>query len=342
MKALGNFFLGNGKFEMREFDLPALGSHDVLIRNKAAGICGTDVHIYLGEKGSAEVTPPVVLGHEYAGVVEAVGGDVTTVKVGDHVTVDPNSYCGICHFCRNGQKQLCDSLYAVGVNRNGGFATHSVVPQAQVFAVNPAVGFEGMSMTEPLACCIHGLDQIGLRSGDTVCVVGGGAIGLLMVQLALTYGASRVYLSEPVAWRRAIGLKLGAAAAIDPYAGDPAEQLRALTGRGGADVVIECVGVVAATRQAVAMADKGGRVLLFSVPQVDAAYDLPLFDVFKKELRIFGSLINPDSHAQAVNLLSSGRVQTGDIITHRFPLDKLEDAIRMQMSDASLKVLVTP
>lgn len=338
----GNFFLGQGKFETREMELPPLGPQDVLIQNMAAGICGTDVHIRGGEKGSADVTPPVVLGHEYSGVVKAIGEQVTTVQVGNCVTVDPNIYCGKCRFCRNGQKQFCEHLQAIGVNRNGGFAEYSVAPQQQVFPMNPEIGFEAMAMTEPLACCIHGIEKIQIRSGDTVLIIGGGAIGLMMLQLAKLRGASQVVLSEPVAYRREIGLKLGACAVIDPFAGNLSNQFVSATGRKGADVVIECVGKTVATRQAFELAIRGARILLFSVPSLDASFDLPLFDVFSKELTIQGSFINPDSHQQAADLLNTGRIRTDLLITHRFALEQVDQAIDMQMSNESIKVQIKP
>ena len=338
----GTFFLGNRKFEVREMSFGCPGPHEVFVRNMAAGICGTDVHIYFGEKGATDVNPPVVLGHEYSGIVEAVGDGVTAVKVGDCVTIDPNIYCGKCYHCRKGNKQFCDHMTAVGVNMDGGFAHYSMVPEAQVFKMNPAVGFEAMAMAEPLACCVHGIEQVDIRSGDYVAVVGGGAIGLLMVQLAKLRGAGTVILSEPVAARREVGLQVGADYAIDPLASDPLEQVRNLTGRQGVDVVIECVGKVFATQQSFDLADRGGRILLFSVPSPDAKFDMPLIDVFKKELKIYGSFVNPDSHQQAVDLINAGRIQTAPLITYRYPIEQLEEAIHMQMSAESIKVQIIP
>ena len=165
----GNYFLGSRQFQVREMSFPPLGDFEVKIQNMAAGICGTDIHIYHGEKGSAEVTPPVVLGHEYAGVVVETGRGVTTVRTGDHVTVDPNIYCGTCPYCKAGKKQLCSNLVAVGVNFDGGFAQYSVVPEGQVYRLNPEVSFAEGAMAEPLACCIHGVELAGIELGDTVC-----------------------------------------------------------------------------------------------------------------------------------------------------------------------------
>lgn len=332
-------FLGNKTFAVTDLPTPHAGPGELVLRNQVCGVCGTDVHIYHGEPGSADVNPPVVLGHEYSGEVVEVGKGVTGFAVGDHVTVDPNIYCGHCAYCQNGKKQLCPSMEAIGVTRDGGFAQYSLIPASQAFKLEPTVPWEAAAMAEPLACCLHGIDLAGIQVGDKVCVVGGGAIGLLMVQLAKLSGASQIVLSEPNEKRRQVGLQLGANAAIDPTRPD-AQEAFAQVLDGGANVVIECVGNVPAVKSAFQFAGKGATVLLFSVPKVDATFDLPLFDVYKKELTIKGSFVNPDTHARAVALINSGKVDFGPIITHRFTLDQLPEAIAMQMSDASIKVVV--
>lgn len=332
-------FLGNKTFAVADLPTPHAGPGELVLRNQVCGVCGTDVHIYHGEPGSADVNPPVVLGHEYSGEVVEVGEGVTGFAVGDHVTVDPNIYCGHCVYCQNGKKQLCPSMEAIGVTRDGGFAQYSLIPASQAFKLEPTVPWEAAAMAEPLACCLHGIDLAGIQVGDKVCVVGGGAIGLLMVQLAKLSGASQIVLSEPNEKRRQVGLQLGANAALDPTRTD-AQEAFAQVLDGGANVVIECVGNVPAVKSAFQFAGKGATVLLFSVPKVDATFDLPLFDVYKKELTIKGSFVNPDTHARAVALINSGKVDFGPIITHRFPLDQLPEAIAMQMSDASIKVVV--
>lgn len=332
-------FLGNKTFAVTDLPTPHAGPGELVLCNQVCGVCGTDVHIYHGEPGSADVNPPVVLGHEYSGEVVEVGEGVTGFAVGDHVTVDPNIYCGHCAYCQNGKKQLCPSMEAIGVTRDGGFAQYSLIPASQAFKLEPTVPWEAAAMAEPLACCLHGIDLAGIQVGDKVCVVGGGAIGLLMVQLAKLSGASQIVLSEPNEKRRQVGLQLGANAALDPTRPDSQEAFAQVLG-GGANVVIECVGNVPAVKSAFQFAGKGATVLLFSVPKVDATFDLPLFDVYKKELTIKGSFVNPDTHARAVALINSGKVDFGPIITHRFTLDQLPEAIAMQMSDASIKVVV--
>ena len=340
MKA--SYFLGGKKFEVRDLPLPEIGEQDVLVRVAACGVCGTDVHIYHGSKGSTDVKPPVVLGHELAGEVEKIGSQVTTVKPGDHVTIDPNIYCGKCHFCQIGKKQMCQNLYAIGVNRDGGFAQYCVAPETQCYQLDKEVPLKYGAMTEPLACCVHGIDRAGIRQGDTVCVIGGGAIGLLMIQLAKLSGASKVILSEPVAMRREIGKKVGAWACVDPIHEDIKERLKELLGTEGVDVVIECVGTSVAAEQAFLAADRGATILLFSVPKPESIYSLHLEEVFQKELTILGSMINPDTHGRAAALINSGVLKLEPIITHSFSVEQVEEAILMQQSADSIKVIVEP
>ncbi|MEM5779620.1 MAG: zinc-dependent alcohol dehydrogenase family protein [Lawsonibacter sp.] len=338
----GSFYLGDRKFAVRELSNLTPQEGEVRIRVAACGVCGTDVHIYHGGKGSAEVSPPVVLGHEFSGVVEEIGPGVDIVAVGDRVTVDPNLYCGKCHYCQSGKKQLCTGLRAYGVNENGGFAQACVVKQEQCYKLSPTIPLKYGAMAEPLACAIHGVDQAKIRQGDTVCVLGGGAMGLIMVQLAKMAGASLVMLSEPVSLRREVGLKVGADAAVDPIQEDLPARVKELTGLDGVDVVIECVGNRIAMDQAFQVCKRGTTVLLFAVHPVDEGSEISPFDIYNKELTIVGSMINPDTHGRAVALINSGRLQLEPLLTHSFPIVELEQAILTQMGRESIKVLVEP
>ena len=339
------YFLGATsaiKFEVKEIPNPQLESDEVLVKVQSCGICGTDVHIYYGEEGSAAVTSPVVLGHEFAGIVTEKGATVKSLEIGDHVTIDPNSYCGKCRPCRMGKQQNCENLFALGVNTNGGFAEYAVCPEKQCFKVLDTIDFDSAAMAEPLACAIHGIDNANIRTGQSVLVVGGGTIGLLMVQLARLSGASMVILSEPVKLRQKIGLEVGADAIIDPSCEDIASRINDICGHNGVDVVIECVGKKNAVEQAFSAAGAGSTILLFSVPSVDATLELSLFDVFKKELNIVGSIINPATHQRAVNLINSNRIEIKKLITHAYGINELEEALHMQMSNESIKVVIHP
>jgi len=336
-----SLFMGQGEFKTEVLEEPKLQADEIKVRNLAAGVCGTDISIFQGGKGSADVTPPIVLGHEYAGEVVEIGRAVTTVKVGDKVAIDPNIYCQKCYYCKNGKKQHCENLTAIGVNRHGGFAEYSVVPEKQAFRLADHVDPEVGAMAEPLACCTHGIDLAQIESGSSVCIIGGGSIGQLMVQLAKLAGAATIILSEPVALRREIALANGANYAINPFEEEPAEAVRKIVSR-GADVVIECVGNTAATTQAFEVAGKGANIVLFSVPKPETTFPLDLFSVFSKELKVVGSFINPDTQQRAVNLINENRLNISPLITHRYDLDGVQDAILKQMENDSIKVIVKP
>ncbi len=340
MKA--SVFLGKESIESREAAIPTIQEDEILVKVKAAGICGTDVHIYYGMPGATEPTVPVVLGHEFSGEVVECGKMVTRFKKGNIVTVDPNIYCGNCDPCHNGKKQYCSHMRAIGVNQDGGFEDYCAVPEKQAILLPPDVDLEEAAMAEPVACCLHGIDNIEIHPGDTVCVIGGGAIGQIMCQLAQISGASKVVLSEPVAMRRELAIRLGADAAIDPTSGSPKAQLKTAIGKDFTDVVIECVGRPIAVSQAVEIAGRGSRILIFSVPKPTDTFPLPLADVFQKELTIKGSFVNPDTQLRAAALIGSHRLNLKPLVTHRYPVDRLEEAIKMQMGSESVKVMVIP
>lgn len=340
MKA--GLFLGPGNVQFLSVAEPRVGPSDVKIRVRAAGVCGTDIQIYRGGQGSAPVTPPVVLGHEFAGEVVEIGSAVTGVRVGDKVCVDPNMYCRLCRFCRIGAKQHCENLRAVGINADGGFAEYCVVPEAQALVLTDKVEFHAAALAEPLACCVHGIDRAGIKTGDAVSVIGAGAIGLMMVQLARLAGASFVLVTDPNELRRRKALEMGADYALAGGADAARQAIFEMTGSPDVDVVIECAGAEAAVADAFALVRRGGTVLLFSVPRVEQVHPLRLYDVFQKELTVKGSFINPDTQQRAVDLINRGHIRLAELVTDVFPLDEVEAAFQKQMSGEAVKVIVAP
>ncbi len=332
-------FKGVGQIELETRSARSPGAKEVLIRNRACGVCGTDLHLFHGAPGSADAAPPVVLGHEFSGEVREVGGQVTGLHTGDHVTIDPNISCGECWYCRNGERNLCSNLTAIGVNFDGGFAEYCVVPFGQVYRVAPDVPFHHAAMAEPLACCLHGIDRSGLMEGQTVAVVGTGAIGLMMVQLAFLGGASKVYASDPVERRRKIAEQFGAIP-MDPGRQELPEVIRGDTPE-GVDLAIECAGNPAAMMQAFKSVRRGGTALFFSVPETDAVLKLPSYDVFFRELKILGSFTNPATQGRAVNLISSGKLQLEPLISHQIPLDSIGEAFELFGQAEALKIVVS-
>ncbi len=329
-------FLGDGQLELREAPVPTPGPGDVLIQVAACGICGTDRHIMHGEFRTA---PPVVIGHEYAGTVVAVGHQVDDLQVDDHVTVDPNITCGICRPCQRGQVHMCRNLTALGVNRDGGFAEYALAPRSQCYRLPEQVDLLDGAMTEPLACCIHGIDLAGIRAGDRVAVIGGGAIGQLLAQLARLSGAGIVVVSDTLAERRQMALQLGADVAIDPLHEDPVTIGGVI--EGGADVVIEAVGSRVTNRQAIDWAAPGGTVLWFGVTPPGQTVEVEPNLIFEKELRIQGARINPFTHNRAVALLGSGRIAVRPLITQQIGLDQLATEL-LQPSPGQVKTVVIP
>ena len=219
-------FYGKGDIRVDEhYPMPAVGPESVLIQVKACGVCGTDVHIYGGAQGATECNPPVILGHEFSGVVTQVGSAVTRVKVGDHVTVNPNISCDACDQCRRGNPHFCDSMAATGVNYDGGFAEYCAVLEWQVFKLPEGVPFEEAALCEPVACALHGIDLCGIKPGDTVMIIGGGTIGMMMLQLAQLCGAVRVVMLEPNEKRFELARKLGADLVLNPLKDDVKAEL---------------------------------------------------------------------------------------------------------------------
>lgn len=331
-------YRGPGHIGVESRDAPRPGPTDILVQVKVCGLCGTDVHIL---DGQYPATPGIALGHEYAGEVAEVGAEVTGLKPGDAVAVDPNIACGGCPACRRGDVHLCEHLQALGVTRDGGFAEMCRLPAAQAHPVPRGLSFEDWALVEPLSCCLHGLDLAGIRTGDHVAILGAGPIGLMMVQLARAAGAAFVHVADPVAAKRELALRLGADEAVNPAVRDVFEVLHR-RGRGGADVVLECVGSPAAATQALELPRRGGTVVWFGVSPPSASIPVEPYAVYRRELTIRGAFVNPHTFARAVSLLGQGRIQAAPLISHRFDLAGVAEAIATVKAGRAIKALVLP
>jgi len=334
-------FYGTQDLRIQDFEPRKPCSGEVLLKVHACGICGTDVHIYEGAEGSAAVVPPVILGHEFAGEVCESGDDVKDIKIGDRVCVDPNIYCGKCQYCRNGKAHLCERLIAIGVTIDGGFAEYCIVPEAQVHKLPANVSYEEGALSEPIACCLHGADLSGINPGDTVLIIGAGTVGLIMLQLAKIAGAARLILSEPVKEKRELALTLGADIVIDPIHQNFEATIKSQTDR-GIDIAIECVGIKQTMEQAIQSTGKGGTVMMFGLTPPDCEIPLKPFDVFRRELTIKSSFINPFTQSRAVELLGSGRVKVDDLISDVVPLDNIVEVFEKENFRKKGKVVVKP
>lgn len=321
--------------------MPKVGPKDVLIQVKACGVCGTDVHIYEGDKGAAEVTPPTILGHEFSGVIAEVGSEVTNYKAGDRVCIDPNCYCGACEPCRNGVVHYCEHMIGYGTTVNGGFAEYCAVNERQVYKLGDNTSFEQGAMTEPVACCLHGMDMCEIRPGHQVVVIGGGMIGLLMLQLSRLAGAAKVALLEPVESKREVGKKLGADICIDPIHEDVKARLKE-EGMTWVNTVIECVGRPSTIEQAIDIAGNKAVVMMFGLTKPDETISVKPFEIFRKELVLKASYINPYTQKRALDLIDSGRLDVSSMVYEVADLDELADILSNPELRAKGKYIISP
>jgi threonine dehydrogenase-like Zn-dependent dehydrogenase len=320
---------------------PVAGPTDVVVRVLACGLCGSDRHMFRGEYPTAK---PVTLGHEFAGEVVAVGAEIVGIAPGQLVTGDPNVFCGVCPQCRRGRFNLCERLRPIGVWRDGGFADYVLVPASHAIALPAGTDPVHGAFCEPLACCLHGLDVARIRPGDSVAILGGGVIGLIMVQLARLAGAAQVVLSTRQAARRDLALAIGATAVIDPGAGDVATTLAGPDGLlpGGADVVLECAGVPDTVREALAVARRGGAVVLFGVTPQGVEVPVSPFDLLFNELRLEAAYLNPSTHARAAAMVAAGTLELDRLVTRTIGLEALPAALAAPPGPGEVKTIIVP
>jgi 2-desacetyl-2-hydroxyethyl bacteriochlorophyllide A dehydrogenase len=326
--------------EMRNIELerPEPGPGEVLIRVEACGICGSDRHMFKGEYPTAK---PVTLGHEFSGIVAGLGAGVTALSEGDRVAGDPNVPCGRCSFCRDGKPNHCTELKPIGVMRNGGFAEYVVAPADYLAKLpadlNPLHG----AFCEPVSCCVHAIDVARIRPGNRVAIIGGGVIGLLMVELVKREGAGEIVLSTRQAARRALALELGATHSVDPSADGGTGVLLALAPE-GYDVVIECAGTGETFLQSMAIARKGGTVVPFGVVPQDERVMISPFDLLTRELRVEPAWLNPRTLNRAAELIASGALSLDRLVTRTIGLGEVPAAIGAPPAPGEIKVIAVP
>lgn len=321
------------QLEIIEYTLRKLEPDELLIKIATAGICGTDFHLFTNE---AKVDLPVIIGHEFCGVVVDRGSNTEGFTIDDHVVIDPNIYCGKCFFCRNGKINFCENLSALGVNVNGGLAEYCIVPLSQTYRLPQSFSLSNASYTEPLSCCLRGMDIVKIKHGETVAVIGGGTIGLLMVQLAKIAGASNIILIEPVVIKQEIGLSLGATYSFNPKEEKLTEQISDLT-LGGVDVVIECVGHSSAVNLAFNLTKRGGRILIFGLSPKNSKVEFNLQEAFYKELSISNSLLNPFTFQRSISLLTSNQINVEKFLTKKINLTETQNLFYSEKNNNVIK-----
>lgn len=318
-------YLAPETMEIQEREIREPEADEVIVKVAYCGVCGTDVHIFQGEDGAYAVHPPLVPGHEFSGTIVKVGSDVHHLKVGDHVTVDPNDLCGHCTPCLEAKGHFCENMIGIGTTADGGFEEYTTVHAKQAYKLADDLDLKYAAMTEPLSCCVHGIDLCNIRVGDSVLVMGGGPIGLLMLQLAKMAGASKLILSEPVESKREKALELGATLAVDPLTEDVEAILHDYCEN--VDCVIECIGNPHTQADAIRFAGHCATVMFFGLSDAKQTLPLAVNDIFRKELKLTSSYINPYTFKRSIELIQNKSIDLDSIIASVQPLEKLPDVL---------------
>jgi L-iditol 2-dehydrogenase len=328
--------------EVREMDAPVAGPGEVLVRVRVAAICGSDLGIYDFTPAYSGMTLPVVMGHEFSGVAEAIGEGVKAHSVGDRVLSRSVVSCGECRFCVAGMDNLCESSSLFGIHQDGGFAEYISVPQGLLYPIPKGMSFEEAALVEPLSNAVHFVnDMTPVEPGDLAVILGIGPIGLFSAQLLRLAGADVLMTGIRVDTERfKIAEKLELEAVnVDEV--DPVELVMERTSWRGADVAFIAVGAPSTVHQAVRLVRKRGHVTVVGIFPGDVS--VPMTTVVRREITLAGAYdARAPNFQEAISLMNSGRIKASDLATHRFPLEEAERAFEVAKSKTGCKVLFIP
>ncbi len=323
---------------------PELQKGDLLIKVKAATVCGTDIRILRGKK-TAGIRYPSILGHEFSGEVVDTGGN-PKFSVDQPVCVCPQFACGHCDYCKRGAENLCTNMTAMGYEIDGAFAEYVRIPASgvdsgNVFTLPDGLSFETAALAEPLACVMNGQERVGVAMGDTVVILGAGPIGILHIKLARFAGARKIIVSEPNEVRRQAALNEGADIAVDPTKEDLNCIVRNATGGLGAEVAIAAIGVPSLANDAIGLVRNRGRVSLFAGFNKGMQAELDVNAIHYNELIVTGAFgLTRLLFERSLNLIATGRLKLDSLLTHRFKLAEIETAIKVAEQGSAIKVVI--
>ena len=330
---------------IQESPTPDLAADEALIRVKACGICGSDVHGYDGSSGRR--IPPLIMGHEAAGVIEGMGAKVEGFSLGDRVTFDSTVYCGECEYCLEGKVNLCDRRMVLGVScgeyrRHGAFAEYVAVPSRILYKLPPSLPFEHAAMIEAVSVAVHAVGRVKFQPGDASVVVGAGMIGLLLVQAARAAGCDRVIAVDLDKDRLKLAKELGATQSINPLESDTIETILGATAGQGARVSFEVVGSTPTVETAIQATRKGGAVVL--VGNLALQVEFPLQSVVTREITLFGSCASAGEYPKCIELMDKGAIKVSPLISAQASLEEgAEWFDRLYAKEAGLmKVILQP
>ncbi|AOY74495.1 zinc-dependent alcohol dehydrogenase family protein [Clostridium formicaceticum] len=329
-------------FNIMEVDTPACKENQVLIKVAACGICKTDVHIHNGQFLSKF---PLTPGHEFTGVVEAVGSKVTAFKKGDRVVADNTVLCGECYYCRRNQPLYCENFHSLGVTGPGGFAEYVIVNQDKVFGISDGLSFDIASFAEPTACAVHGMDRIDVQNGDNVLMFGAGPTGIILAQLLKYGGAGNIVVAAPSKFKLDILEELGIAETVVIDKQDESvheEKIKSMYPK-GFDIIIDATGAASVTQSCFKYAKKGSKIVIYGVCDEADRISISPYEIFANEYKIIGSFAQTHCFDRAINALEKGIVKVDKLISHRFSLDEYAKGLDTVISGKqSIKVLIQP
>jgi L-iditol 2-dehydrogenase len=312
---------GHPVLQLDELPFPDPSPKTIVIRPLAVGIDGTDAHVLAGE---FPAVVPIVPGHEIAGIVDRIGKDVKNLHEGDLVCIEPHEYCGICRYCRTGREHLCVDKKAFGFHLNGGLAEAMLVPERVAYPVPNGLGPEIGCLAEPVSCCIHAMDRLHPVSGLGVIIFGAGTAGCILIKLAQLAGLTPIVAVELQDDRREMARLFGADEVLDPKLEGWKDRALTTTGGEGFDFLIDAVGSTSIINDALTMTARGARILVFGVSHPDAELIIKPYEIFREELSIVGTVINPYTHYRAVELLPDLDLEY--LTIQGFPLREYKDA----------------
>jgi len=308
---------------VEEIDIPQIGSNEVLVKMKRVGICGSDIHFYLkGRIASYIVEKPLILGHECAGEVVEIGEDVSSIKIGQRVVIEPGFVCGKCFYCRSGRYNLCREVKFYGAPHfHGAFAEYVTAPEQNVYPIPENISYEEGAMMEPLAVGMMAAKMGKVGVNDVVAVLGAGPIGQMALQAAKVHGAPQIYVTDLINYRLEYAKKYGASEIINAAKEDVASRIKEFTDGEGVDVVIDASGAPSAIQQAVDIVKPGGRIVFIGYPPEDVP--LPIPEIIYKELTLQGIHRYANVYPAAIKAVSSGKAVVKPYVTHIFPFEKI-------------------
>ncbi len=344
---LAAVFRGPNRMELEEVAVPQISKEDLLIRVKACAICGTDLRIYTGQKTKG-VRTPSVLGHEIAGQVEDIGENVQGFKKGDRVAIAPVLPCGNCRYCKNNQENACLNRKGLGYQYNGGFAEYLKLPgeylsKGNLFIIPEGISYQEACLAEPLGCVYNGSERSRIKINDTVVIIGAGPIGLMHLLLSKAKGSTTIIVSEPLPARRQMAKKSGANLVVNPAEEDLVKTVLEYTDGKRADVVILSIGITSLIDPALRLLKKGGILNLFAgFPKESEAVISPNIIHYDEVWVTGATACTRSQYEKSLDLISRRKIDLKPLISHTYPLAKIEEAFATVANGAGIKVIIKP